>query len=259
MNLNVINQTSEMLSRVNPFSKTKPEVKVILLGDSGVGKTTTLINLFGFKKVNQEGQEKTFEPLTTIFLDTMTDSENKHFDLIYYDTAGQERFQALTANYLRNADIVLLVFDIMNTQSYRNALNEWLEKFKKVNSDNYFKVFLLANKIDLLKTSLDHQRVNDPQLYVIENDYNIKLLRKDEPELYAELRKEILVEAQKIIEIKKANAHGITDYLTYGYWFPRKDPQEEEEEENTFDEIFRNIYGEDWEPETENSNCCTLG
>ena len=75
----------------------------------------------------------------------------------------------------------------------------------------------------------------------------------------SELRKEILVEAQKIIEIKKANAHGITDYLTYGYWFPRKDPQEEEEEENTFDEIFRNIYGEDWEPETENSNCCTLG
>lgn len=246
------------MNRLNIFKKTKPEIKVILLGDSGVGKTTSLINIRD-NDIQQENTETKISKTTTI-IDTIYDNTNPEFNIVYYDTAGQERFQSIIPSYFRNIDIVLLVFNIMNTESYRTAINVWLEIIKEHNTDSSYKVFMIANKIDLLETSLDHQRLNDPHIYAIDNDITFKLLSKDNLDLYSELKKDITETAKSILKSRKELARKeltgkVSNYLSYKYWFP----QEKEKEKNHFDEIFKEIYEENKDEELqETNNCCTI-
>jgi len=251
--LKLVKEPHKMLNKLKMFQKTKPEIKVILLGDSGVGKTTSLINIFGMKKEN--GEE--IIPNATILIDTLTDKSNPEFDLVYYDTAGQERFQSIVPSYFRQADIALIVFDIMKSETHRNALNVWLEMVNDINQEIPCKVFMVGNKIDLLETSLDYQRLNDPTLHAIDNDLTLKFLGKNDLESYEKLREEIKENALQVLEWRKEHAGQFTDYFTYGYWFPKEEL--ETPEKHPFDEVFKEIYGDDWEKnEDKSSTCCTI-
>ena len=122
--------------------------KIILLGSSGVGKTS-FFNKIALDKFN----EKAF--LATIGMDRMTvvcdivdpkTKEDVQLKIELWDTAGQERFQGLTRSYLKNADGVILMFDITNRESMEK-LTSWLNELK--NSNNTALVRILANKADL--------------------------------------------------------------------------------------------------------------
>ena len=64
------------------------------------------------------------------------------------DTAGQERFQSISKNYYRNADGILLVYDISNQKSFEKIRDHYIEEIKN-NCPKYAKVILLGNKTDL--------------------------------------------------------------------------------------------------------------
>lgn len=94
-------------------------IKLILLGDSGVGKTS----LIKRKEVN------TFNNLytSTIGVDftSFTKTINKTFIRVHiWDTGGQEKFKGIIKSYFRDVDGVLLVYDITNKKSFNN-LNIW--------------------------------------------------------------------------------------------------------------------------------------
>mmetsp|Transcript_15296 Transcript_15296/g.19848 ORF Transcript_15296/g.19848 Transcript_15296/m.19848 type:complete len:113 (+) Transcript_15296:39-377(+) len=98
-------------------------LKVIILGDSGVGKTS-LMNQY----VNQRYTEQYKATIGADFLTKEVTIEDKLVTLQIWDTAGQERFQSLGVAFYRGADACILVYDITNAKSF-DGLDTWREEF----------------------------------------------------------------------------------------------------------------------------------
>ena len=119
--------------------------QILLIGDSSVGKTS-LIQRYAngiFKE----------EYLATVGLDYYTKQEmiNDITVLVkLWDTAGQERFKALTPNYFRNAEGVVLAYDVTNSESFDN-LKFWINSIKSnLGEKNIFiPIIIIGNKIDM--------------------------------------------------------------------------------------------------------------
>ena len=119
--------------------------QILLIGDSSVGKTS-LIQRYAngiFKE----------EYLATVGLDYYTKQEmiNDITVLVQlWDTAGQERFKALTPNYFRNAEGVVLAYDVTNSESFDN-LKFWINSIKSnLGEKNIFiPIIIIGNKIDM--------------------------------------------------------------------------------------------------------------
>ncbi|PVU90184.1 hypothetical protein BB561_004995 [Smittium simulii] len=126
-------------------SRKKILLKIIILGDSGVGKTS-LMNQYVNRKFT--GQYK-----ATIGADFLTKEvvvDGKLITLQIWDTAGQERFQSLGVAFYRGADCCVLCFDVNNAKSFEN-LDNWRDEFLLQSAprdpDN-FPFVVLGNKID---------------------------------------------------------------------------------------------------------------
>ena len=117
--------------------------KVLLLGDSTVGKTCFLLRYC----------DKTFQEahLSTIGLDyrlkTMTLKSGKNIKLQIWDTAGQDRFRAITKNYYKGANGIILIYDVTNVQSYENVKN-WISQIREEANPNVV-IYLAGNKVDV--------------------------------------------------------------------------------------------------------------
>ncbi|KAG2600250.1 ras-related protein Rab7-like [Panicum virgatum] len=127
-------------------SRRRTLLKVIVLGDSGVGKTS-LMNQYVHKKFSQQYK-------ATIGADFVTKEvliEDRLVTLQIWDTAGQERFQSLGVAFYRGADCCVLVYDVNSNRSF-DTLNTWHDEFLNQASPSDPKTFpfiLLGNKIDV--------------------------------------------------------------------------------------------------------------
>ena len=118
-------------------------IKALLLGDSNVGKTL-LIGKF----IDNEFSENT---LNTIGLDLKCTSiiiNNKKISLQIWDTAGQEKYKSMTTSYYRGVNIIFIVYDVTNQESFNHVKN-WIADIDKFAKINVMKV-LVGNKIDLI-------------------------------------------------------------------------------------------------------------
>lgn len=141
-------------------------INVCLLGDSGIGKSSLSHRI--------DKNEFHYNLASTIGVDFLTkifpvDYRNKTVNVKWniYDTAGQEIYNSLVSNYYRNATIFLLGFDLTNLKSFKN-LDYWMEQIKKFNN-NYYKVYLFGNKIDLI----NRIQISDSYVADIIEKYNI--------------------------------------------------------------------------------------
>lgn len=119
------------------------EVKVVLLGNSGVGKTS-IINRFVFDKFN----ETTPASLSgALFSQTIIVPQNNiEVKFCLWDTAGQERYHSLAPRYYKDANIVLIIYDVTSTTSFEGAKN-WLEEVKNKSRADAT-IMLMGNKAD---------------------------------------------------------------------------------------------------------------
>ena len=120
--------------------------KVVLIGDSGVGKTN-LLSRFARNEFNLETK-------STIGVEFATKSiqvDSKTIKAQIWDTAGQERYRAITGAYYRYAVGALLVYDITNQESFEN-LAQWLQELKYHTTNDNMVVMLVGNKSDLNHT-----------------------------------------------------------------------------------------------------------
>ncbi|POR39206.1 Putative Ras-related protein Rab7 [Tolypocladium paradoxum] len=104
-------------------SRKKVLLKVIILGDSGVGKTS-LMNQYVNKKFSASYK-------ATIGADFLTREvlvDDRQVTMQLWDTAGQERFQSLGVAFYRGADCCVLVYDVNNAKSFE-ALDSWRDEF----------------------------------------------------------------------------------------------------------------------------------
>ena len=120
----------------------KNKIKIILLGETGVGKTN-LINVF-FNKHFNEDSDTTFSPE---FSQKKIKIGNNSYILDVWDTAGQEKFSSITKIFVKGAHIVIFVYDITNEETFRK-LPFWVKTVDELLWEN--SIFgLAANKIDL--------------------------------------------------------------------------------------------------------------
>jgi len=117
--------------------------KIGLVGESGVGKSCLLVRWV-------DNDFFTEDDKFTIGVDYKFKSvavKDKNVKLQIYDTAGQERFRTVTASFYRGAHGILLVFDIMNKETFETRMDEWLKEIKNYTPDNT-PIVLVGNKID---------------------------------------------------------------------------------------------------------------
>lgn len=117
-------------------------VKIILVGDSGTGKSAIL----------HRYTDDTFltSYISTIGVDfkiTTCKYNDKNIKLQIWDTAGQERFQTITTTYYRGSHAIIVVYDITDRDSFDNV-TYWISQIKKYAADNV-NILLIGNKNDL--------------------------------------------------------------------------------------------------------------
>ena len=130
--------------------------KVVLIGDSGVGKSN-LLSRFTKNEFNLESK-------TTIGVEFATKSIEVGSKIIkaqIWDTAGQERYRAITSAYYRGAVAALLVYDITKLHTFQ-SVEKWLQELKDYADDNIV-VMLVGNKTDL--NNLRAVKVEDAQAF----------------------------------------------------------------------------------------------
>ena len=139
--------------------------QLFIIGDSIVGKTSIIS-----RYANGTFKE---ESLVTVGLDYFVKEEiidDKSIQIKIWDTAGQERYKSLTQNYFRNAEGVILTFDVTSTESFGN-LKYWISSFKEnMEKKNIFiPVIIIGNKIDLV----DSREINkeDAEKFSKEKNY----------------------------------------------------------------------------------------
>lgn len=116
-------------------------IKLILIGDSGVGKTTLLKRKVDNIFVN--------DFVSTIGVDFVSMYYNKKYHKLkayIWDTAGQEKFKSITEVYYRDLTAALIFYDITNRESYNN-IEKWINKLKEHNS--LILTYIIGTKSDL--------------------------------------------------------------------------------------------------------------
>jgi small GTP-binding protein len=117
-------------------------LKVVVVGDSGVGKTCLLIRF-----VRDIFDEESQPTLGVEFLTKIVQTERHRIQLQLWDTAGQELFRSVTRGYYRGSAGALLLFDITNRESFDN-MGRWLQDIRDVARADVVTV-LIGSKSDL--------------------------------------------------------------------------------------------------------------
>lgn len=116
--------------------------KVLLIGDSGTGKSCILIrfaeNIFSDNYISTIGVD--FK-IKTIEID------GKTVKMQVWDTAGQERFRTITASYYRGSNGIILVYDVTDRESFEH-INYWMKEIDRLATPDVCRL-LVGNKIDL--------------------------------------------------------------------------------------------------------------
>jgi Ras-related protein Rab-1A len=117
--------------------------KLVLIGDSGVGKSCLLLRFaddnFTDSYISTIGVDFRFRTITI---------DDKIVKLQIWDTAGQERFRTITSAYYRGADGIIMVYDVTSSESF-DHVEEWLSEVDRYANENTSKL-LVGNKADLI-------------------------------------------------------------------------------------------------------------
>ena len=151
-NLPIIKERLERTQeKMSELMKSDGIINIVLMGDSGVGKSNLFYRYFNLK------MEENF--VSTIGIDRQS-KFIKYKNLIYNvnisDTAGQERFRSLPLRYFKNAEGILLLFDINSVESFKNV-EKWVDDMKNFDKTLKQKVYIIGNKIDIKNRKVSYK------------------------------------------------------------------------------------------------------
>ena len=127
--------------------------KVLLCGNSGVGKTSI------FKRYFKNEFEGNYNSSIGIDFQTkVIKRKSKQYSIQVFDTAGEERFRSITSSYFHMAEYFLLIFDLTNRNSF-DAIPEWIALLKEYVEKPKF--MIIGNKSDLEKNKIPDDEIND--------------------------------------------------------------------------------------------------
>ena len=123
--------------------KNYPQIvlKLLILGDSSVGKTCILL-----KYVDIKFEESNIATVGVDYMDKMIEYKNFNIKLQIWDTSGEEKYRSITKNFYRNADGLFVVFDLTRKVTYER-IKDWINEAEEYNKG--IKKILIGNKLDL--------------------------------------------------------------------------------------------------------------
>ena len=144
------------------MSDSSIDYKVVLIGNSGVGKTSLFKKIttgqFSEKNISTIGMDK-----KTLSLEIEVNQDNqivkKEVNVSLVDTAGEERFRSITKNYFKESDGILLLYDVTNKETFKNV-EGWIDSIHESlgnHNNSKYLIFLIGNKTDLIGVD-DYQR-----------------------------------------------------------------------------------------------------
>lgn len=149
-----------------------PSYKIVLLGDSSVGKTS-LVHRF----TNNSFDQHTSNTIGAAFITKELQSSKtpiKHLKLEIWDTAGQERYRSLTPMYYRNSKIAIICYDLSNIDDTFEKAKYWINQLN-LNSNSgtesdIIRIKLIGNKLDLFEdSSINKDKLDEIDQYCTEN------------------------------------------------------------------------------------------
>ena len=153
--------------------------KIILIGNSGVGKTSFFRKIatgeFYDKNISTIGIEKKSLELN---IDIQKDGkkEKKKFNISLFDTAGQERFRSVTLNYYKGSDGIFLIYDITDKTSF-DQVRTWIESINDSlgrNKDQKYAIILIGNKLDLVEENPEDRKVEEEDAQKICKEFGMR-------------------------------------------------------------------------------------
>ena len=117
--------------------------KIVLVGDSGVGKTNLLL-----RYLKNEFNTQTKATVGVEFGNTKVKIDNALIKAQIWDTAGQERYRSITSAYYKGAHGALIVYDITRKDSF-DSVEKWLSDLKN-NGEEKMVIMAIGNKCDMV-------------------------------------------------------------------------------------------------------------
>ena len=140
-------------------------IKVILLGEAGVGKTNLIRVALG-----KEFEEDTASSVTSSFSDAKVFVNNKEYTYCLWDTAGQELYRSINKIFIKDSKIILIVFDITNKNTFEE-IDFWYNYVNEILGEGDHIIALVANKTDLY----EQQEISDEEINKKAESMKLKL------------------------------------------------------------------------------------
>ncbi|KAL5717074.1 Ras-related protein RABC2a [Ranunculus cassubicifolius] len=117
--------------------------KILLIGDSGVGKSSLLLSF-----VSNSVDDNLSPTIGVDFKIKLLAVGDKKLKLTIWDTAGQERFRTLTSSYYRGAQGIILVYDVTRRETFTNLSDIWAKEVELYSTNQKCIKMLVGNKVD---------------------------------------------------------------------------------------------------------------
>ena len=118
-------------------------IKIVLVGNSGVGKTCISQRYMNDSFTQQEGST-----VGASYFQKILDLDGKTVRLDIWDTAGQEKYRAMGKMFYKEAYIVLFIYDITDEESFQDLKNVWYDELKKA-GEKHVVLAVVGNKSDM--------------------------------------------------------------------------------------------------------------
>ncbi|KAF8395289.1 hypothetical protein HHK36_019232 [Tetracentron sinense] len=116
--------------------------KILLIGDSGVGKSSLIVSFIS------NSVENLSPTIGVDFKIKLLTIGGKRLKLTIWDTAGQERFRTLTSSYYRGAQGIILVYDVTRRETFTNLSDVWTKELELYSNNQDCIKMLVGNKVD---------------------------------------------------------------------------------------------------------------
>lgn len=128
---------------------TKNAIKIVILGDSGVGKSSILQMYCGCNNMEE------YNPTIGVeFGSKNLEINNEWYRIHIWDTAGQEKYRSLISSYYRNAVVIFVVFDLTSMRNF-DRLEYWINEINKFVGIDDYHIMIVGNKSDKHDPSLE--------------------------------------------------------------------------------------------------------